>query len=118
MRRQAALAVLLLLLAAVAQAVDIDKAREATEKFLKDAKAAVWLASLFAVGLMLADVVYVLLIKRQGINDLFGSKWFLLPLLFVTVPIVLGVVAKFSPEVKAIYDVIVADGCPFLYCPE
>jgi cytochrome c biogenesis protein ResB len=110
-------AVALLMLAAAALAVDVEKAEETATWFLDTVKTFVWYASLVSVGILLADVIFTLLIRRRGLPDLFSSWWFWVPFLFISVPIIFGVVSQFSPEVKSIYDWIVEGRCPFLYCP-
>jgi hypothetical protein len=109
--------VVLLMLAVAVLAVDVGQAETVATGFLNDVKTFVWLASLASVGILLADVIYTLLIRRRGLPELFSSGWFWVPFLFISVPIILGVVSLFSPEVKSIYDKIVEGRCPFLYCP-
>jgi cytochrome c biogenesis protein ResB len=115
--RQKIIAVVLMLLAAVAMAADVGKAEQTATKFLNDVKTAVRVASIASVGILLADVVYTLFVRRRGLPELFGSAWFWVPFLIIIVPIILYIVAQFSPEVKSIYDKIVEGSCPFLYCP-
>jgi len=112
------IAIALLTLAAVAMAADVGKAEQAASEFLGSVKTAVWAASLASVGILLGDVVYTLFVRRRGLPELFGSAWFWVPLVIIMVPIILYIVAQFSPEVKAIYDKIVEGRCPFLYCPQ
>jgi cytochrome c biogenesis protein ResB len=69
------------------------------------------------LGILLGDVIYTLFVRRRGLPELFGSAWFWVPFMFIMVPIILYIVAQFSPEVKSIYDKIVEGRCPFLYCP-
>jgi len=109
--------VMLLMLAVAVLAVDVGQAETVATGFLNDVRTFVWLASLVSVGILLADVIYTLLIRRRGLPELFSSGWFWVPFLFISVPIIFGVVSLFSPEVKSIYDKIVEDRCPFLYCP-
>jgi cytochrome c biogenesis protein ResB len=109
--------VVLLMLAVTVLAVDVGQAETVATGFLNDVKTFVWLASLASVGILLADVIYTLLIRRRGLPELFSSGWFWVPFLFISVPIIFGVVSQFSPEVKSIYDKIVEGRCPFLYCP-
>jgi len=111
------IAMALLVLAAVATAADVGKAEEAASDFLSKVKTAVWAASLASVGILLGDVVYTLFVRRRGLPELFGSAWFWVPFMIIMVPIIFGIVAQFSPEVKSIYDKIVEGSCPFLYCP-
>jgi len=111
------IAMALLVLAAVATAADVGKAEEAASDFLSEVKTAVWAASLASVGILLGDVVYTLFVRRRGLPELFGSAWFWVPFMIIMVPIIFGIVAQFSPEVKSIYDKIVEGRCPFLYCP-
>ena len=111
------IAIALIMLAAVAMAADVGKAEQAASDFLSNVKTAVWAASIASVGILLGDVVYTLFVRRRGLPELFGSAWFWVPFIFIMVPIILGIVAQFSPEVKSIYDKIVEGRCPFLYCP-
>jgi cytochrome c biogenesis protein ResB len=112
------IAIALLTLAAVAMAADVGKAEQTATEFLNNVKTAVWAASLASVGILLGDVVYTLFVRRRGLPELFGSAWFWVPLVIIMVPIILYIVAQFSPEVKAVYDKIVEGRCPFLYCPQ
>jgi|ADKH01.1.fsa_nt_gi hypothetical protein len=112
------IAIALLTLAAVAVAADVGKAEQAATEFLNNVKTAVWAASLASVGILLGDVVYTLFVRRRGLPELFGSAWFWVPLVIIMVPIILYIVAQFSPEVKSVYDKIVEGRCPFLYCPQ
>jgi cytochrome c biogenesis protein ResB len=112
------IAIALLTLAAVAMAADVNKAVDAATDFLNKVRTGVWAASLASVGILLGDVVYTLFVRRRGLPELFGSAWFWVPLLIIMVPIILYIVAKFSPEVKAVYDKMVEGRCPFLYCPQ
>ena len=112
------IAIALLKLAAVAMAANATLAEKAASDFLGSVKTAVWAASLASVGILLGDVVYTLFVRRRGLPELFGSAWFWVPLLLIMVPVILYIVAQFSPEVKAVYDKIVEGRCPFLYCPK
>jgi len=115
--RQKIIAVMLMLLAAVAMAADVEKAEQTASEFLNNVKTAVWAASIASVGILLGDVIYTLFVRRRGLPELFGSAWFWVPLVIIMVPIILYIVSQFSPEVKSIYDKIVEGRCPFLYCP-
>jgi H+/Cl- antiporter ClcA len=112
------LAIMLVALAAVVMAADVGKAEQAASEFLNNVKTGVWAASIASVGILLGDVVYTLFVRRRGLPELFGSPWFWVPFMFIMVPIILGIVAQFSPEVKSVYDKIVEGRCPFLYCPQ
>jgi cytochrome c biogenesis protein ResB len=116
--RQKIVTVVLMLLAAVAMAADVERAEQVATEFLNNVKTAVWAASIASVGILLGDVVYTLFVRRRGLPELFGSAWFWVPLVIIMVPIILYIVAQFSPEVKSIYDMIVEGRCPFLYCPQ
>jgi cytochrome c biogenesis protein ResB len=114
---QKIIVVTLMLLTAAVMAADVEKAEQAASEFLNNVKTAVWAVSLASVGILLGDVVYTLFVRRRGLPELFGSAWFWVPFMIIMVPIILGIVAQFSPEVKSIYDKIVEGRCPFLYCP-
>ncbi len=109
--------VVLTILAAVVAAADVGKAEQFASEFLDQVKTAVWAVSIASVGILLADVVYTLFVRRRGLPELFGSAWFWVPFIIIMVPIILYIVSQFSPEVKSIYDRIVEGRCPFLYCP-
>jgi len=111
------IAIVLIMLAAATMAADVGAAEQAANDFLNNVKTAVWAVSIASVGILLADVVYTLFVRRRGLPELFGSPWFWVPFMIIMVPIVLGIVAQFSPEVKSIYSKIVEGRCPFLYCP-
>jgi len=109
----------LMVLAAVVMALDVDKAEQTVKGTYTGVKKMVLLGTTYvALAVMLADIVFTLLIRRRGLPELFSSFWFWVPFLFVTVPVLLGLVSTFSPEVKSIYDKMVDEGCPFLYCPQ
>jgi hypothetical protein len=112
------LALALVALAMVAMAADVGKAEQAANDFLNAVKTAVRAVSIASVGILLGDVIYTLFVRRRGLPELFGSPWFWVPFMIIMVPIVLGIVAQFSPEVGSIYNKIVEGGCPFLYCPQ
>lgn len=107
----------LLLLVAMALAIEIERAESTTNEFVNNVKAAFRIAQIAAIGIMLADVIYHLFITRQGLHQLFRSMWFLIPLAFVALAIVLNITATIAPEFRPIYEVIKQGECPFLYCP-
>jgi hypothetical protein len=107
----------MLLLAAIVLAVDTEKMRETAGWSLDIVKLAVQGASTVSVALLLGTTIWVLLIKRHGLPELFGNPWFLVPFNILMAVIILGIVSTFSPEAKSIYDRITGGGCPFLYCP-
>jgi cytochrome c biogenesis protein ResB len=115
--RQKIIVVVLMLLAAAVMAADVGKAEQAASEFLNNVKTAMWAVSIASVGILLGDVIYTLFVRRRGLPELFGSAWFWVPFMIIMVPIILFIVAQFSPEVKSIYDKIVEGRCPFLYCP-
>jgi uncharacterized membrane protein len=116
--RIATITLTLVMLVAVVAAADVEKAEKAANEFLNQVKTAVWAASIASVGILLADVVYTLFVRRRGLPELFGSAWFWVPFTIIMVPIILYIVAQFSPEVKSVYDKITEGRCPFLYCPK
>jgi hypothetical protein len=108
----------MLLLAAAVLALETEKMQQTADWSLNVVKLAVQGGSTLSVALLLGSAIYILLIKRHGLPELFGNPWFLVPFNILMAVIILAIVSSFSPEVKSIYDKITGGGCPFLYCPQ
>ena len=120
--RTIALALLMLALVAMAQqadekVIDVEKVREAGENILKDAKTVALALNYVAIAVMIGASLYVLFVRKRSFPELFGEWWFWVPIAINMVPIILYILSGFTPMVKAIYDWIKQDQCPFLYCP-
>jgi hypothetical protein len=117
-----AIALLMLAAVVVAQAtttdvINIEKVKESGEKTLKNAKIATLAFNYIALAAMLIASAYVLLVKKRGFPELFGEWWFWVPIALNAVPIILYLLSDLTPLVKAVYEWIKQDQCPFLYCP-
>jgi hypothetical protein len=66
---------------------------------------------------MLGATIYILVIRKRGIPELFGEWWFWLPIALNMVPVILYIVSDFTPLFKSVYDWVKQDMCPFLFCP-
>jgi len=120
--RTIALALLMLAVVAMAQqadekVIDVEKVREAGENILKDAKTVALALNYVAIAVMIGASLYVLFVRKRSFPELFGEWWFWVPIAINMVPIILYILSGFTPMVKAIYDWIKQDQCPFLYCP-
>jgi len=120
--RTIALALLMLAVVAMAQqadekVIDVEKVREAGENILKDAKTVALALNYVAIAVMIGASLYVLFVRKRSFPELFGEWWFWVPIAINMVPIILYILSGFTPLVKAIYDWIKQDQCPFLYCP-
>jgi hypothetical protein len=118
-----AIAIVLLVLAAVVTAqqtteiLDVEKVEQAGQGSLHTAKIIVLAFNLFAIGLMLGATIYILVIRKRGIPELFGEWWFWLPIALNMIPVILYIVSDFTPLFKSVYDWVKQDMCPFLFCP-
>jgi len=120
--RTIALALLMLAVVVMAQqaderVIDVGKVREAGENILKDAKTVALALNYVAIAVMIGASLYVLFVRKRSFPELFGEWWFWVPIAINMVPIILYILSGFTPMVKAIYDWIKQDQCPFLYCP-
>jgi len=123
MRAKTVIAVLLMLATMVMaqqadeKVIDVEKVREAGENILKDAKTVALALNYVAIAVMIGASLYVLFVRKRSFPELFGEWWFWVPIAINMVPIILYILSGFTPLVKAIYDWIKQDQCPFLYCP-
>jgi hypothetical protein len=120
--RTIALALLMLAVVAMAQqgddkVINVGKVREAGENILKDTKTVALALNYVAIAVMIGASLYVLFVRKRSFPELFGEWWFWVPIAINMVPIILYILSGFTPLVKAIYDWIKQDQCPFLYCP-
>jgi hypothetical protein len=120
--RAKTIVIALLMLVAVVMAqnqkiVDIEKVEQAGRDISRDAKLFVLAVNYVAIAAMIIASVYVLFVRKRGFPELFGEWWFWVPIALNVVPVILYILSDFTPLVKAVYDWIKRDPCPFLYCP-
>jgi hypothetical protein len=119
------IAIVLLMLVAVVMAqnqggnkvIDVKKIEQAGKDISKDAKIAVLAINYIATAAMIGATVYVLFVRKRSFPELFGEWWFWVPIALQIVPVILYILSDITPLVKAVYDWIKQDPCPFLYCP-
>jgi hypothetical protein len=118
-----AVAIALLMLVAVVMAqtttkiIDVEKVKDAGKETSKNAKIVVLALNYVSIAAMLGASVYVLFVRKRGFPELFGEWWFWVPIALNMVPVILYLLSDFTPLIKAIYDWVKQDTCPFLYCP-
>jgi len=54
---------------------------------------------------------------RRDVDTLMRSTWFYVVITAFVVWLILGVVARVSPEFAPLYQAVTGNGCPFYWCP-
>ncbi len=114
------IALLMLVVIVTAQQIeilDVEKIGQAGENSLRNAKIIGLAFNYLALGLMLGASVYVLVVRKRSLPELFGEWWFWAPIAVNMVPVILYLISDFTPLIRSLYDQIREDPCPFLYCP-
>jgi hypothetical protein len=115
-----AIAIALLVLAAIVTAqeiLDIEKVEQAGEGSLRNAKIIGLAFNYLALGLMIGASIFVLIVRKRSLPELFGEWWFWVPIVYNLVPVILYLISDFTPLIGSLYEQIREDPCPFLYCP-
>jgi hypothetical protein len=115
-------AIALLVLAVVATAqqaeiLDVKKVEKAGEGSLHTAKIIGLAFNYLALGLMIGASIYILVVRKRSLPELFGEWWFWVPIALNLVPVILYLISDFTPLIGSLYKWIREDPCPFLYCP-
>jgi hypothetical protein len=123
MYSRAIITIALLMLVAIATAqqtteiLDIKKVEEAGKGSAYKAKVIALAFNYLALGLMLGATIYILVVRKRSLPELFGEWWFWVPIVLNIVPVILYSLSDFSPLFRALYNSVKEDLCPFLFCP-